>query len=114
MRQAVVDKILVVLLEDMISHSLPRIHAIDKHLKLGEVLSEAEVDFFIRQLDRVHQCFELYNKDPQCRIIFSSIAHLMYKVIHRALNNEKRQRGNAAAMSHKIRKVPPPGIHASA
>ena len=114
MRQAVVDKLLVVLLEDMTMHSLPRIHAINKHLKTGEVLSEAEVDFFVNQLDRVHQCFELYNKDPQCRIIFSSVAHLMYKVIHRALNNEKSQLSSTAAMSRKVKQVQSSNMHVSA
>ena len=100
MRLAVVDKLLVVLLEDMITHSLPRIHAIDKHLQTGEVLSEAEVDFFVNQLDRVHQCFELYSKDP--------------KAVHRALNNEKRLLGSAATMSRRVSQFKTSNMHVSA
>ncbi len=114
MRLAVVDKFLVVLVEDMITHSLPRIHAIDKHLKTGKVLSEAEVDFFVNQLDRVHQCFSLYNKGPRCRIIFSAVAHLMYKVVHRALNNEKRLLGSAATMSRRVSQFKTSNMHVSA
>ncbi|MDJ0833906.1 MAG: hypothetical protein QNJ69_10320 [Gammaproteobacteria bacterium] len=91
MQPEVADKMMVVLLDDMILHTLPRIHAINKHMQQGDVLNETEIAFFKHQLKRIDHCYHQYNHDPQCRVIFSSLAHLFYRVIHRALNNQKRQ-----------------------
>ncbi len=91
MQQKVADKMLVVLLNDMILHTLPRIHAIDNQLQQGDVLSETEIAFFKHQLQTIDNCYDRYNDDRQCRLIFSSLAHLIYRVIHRALKNQKRQ-----------------------
>ena len=91
MQQDVTDKMLVVLLDDMIQHTLPRIHAIDNQLQQGDVLSETEISFFKHQLKTIEHCYHHYNHDRQCQVIFSSLAHLFYRVIHQALRNQKQQ-----------------------
>ena len=89
MQHDVAEKMLVVLLDDMIQHSLPRILAIEQNLKQGLVLSNAEVDFFIDVLQRVNHCHTTYSDDADCRVIFSSIAHLIFNVLKQALLNEQ-------------------------
>lgn len=83
------QNLLVVLLEDMLSHHLPRILASKERVKHGEVFSDSELKFFIFLLDRVSYCQARYHKDPQCQVIFTTIAHLIFKVIKRAWENEQ-------------------------
>ncbi len=90
MQPDVADKMMVVMLDDMVHHTLPRIYAIDKNLRRGDVLSATEVDFFVHHLQTIDQCFRLYQHDPQCRVIFSSMAHLCCRVVKRAWKNQQR------------------------
>jgi len=84
------DKLLVVMLDDMINHSLPRLICIRKHLHAGEVLADNDIHYLSSCLDRLSGCYVSYEKDEQCRLIFSAIAHLTYKIVKRALKNEKK------------------------
>ncbi len=84
------EKLLVVMLDDMIDHAIPRLLCIRKHLRNGEVLADADIHFLTGVLDHLSLCYSGYHNDPQCRVIFASIAHLLFKVIKRGLKNEKR------------------------
>jgi len=89
------EKLLVVMLDELINHSLPRILAVQQHLQRGELLSDAEIYFFSDVLNKVNQCYGAYLHDTQCKVIFSTIAHLLFKVIKKALKNEKKQAAKA-------------------
>jgi hypothetical protein len=85
------DSMLVVLLDDMVNHSLPRVLGIRKNLKQGDVLSNSDVDFLGHLIEVIMQCHRKYRTDEECRIIFSTISHLVYKVVHSAYKNEKAE-----------------------
>ncbi len=84
------QKLMVVMLNELINHSLPRILAVQQHLQRGELLTDTEIHFFSDSLDMVNRCYSAYQMDPQCKAIFTAIAHLMFKVIKLALKNEKK------------------------
>jgi CRISPR/Cas system-associated protein Csm6 len=90
------DSMLVVLLDDMVHHSLPRVLAIREKMKTVDVLSSSELDFFIQLVDRINECHSKYKDDEECRVIFSTLSHLVYKVIHRAYKNEQAEFNSAA------------------
>lgn len=84
------EKLLVVMLEDIIQHMLPRILGIRRHLKHGGLLSDAEVTYLMESVHRLNDFYISYHKDPQCRVIYATIAHLLFKVIRKALKHESR------------------------
>ncbi len=95
------EKLLVVMLDDMIDHSIPRLLCIRKHLLKGETLTDADIHFLTAVLERVSQCYSGYQKDPQCKIIFSAIAHLLFKVIKRGLKNQKKMNKHLLKLKNK-------------
>jgi uncharacterized protein (UPF0305 family) len=90
------ESMLVVLLEDMVQHSIPRVLSIRKNMKQGEVLSNSDLEFFNQLVNRIIQCNLRYGDDKECQVIFSTISHLVYKVIHRAYKNEQIDFNTAA------------------
>ena len=90
MQQNHTDEIMVVVLNDLVNQSIPRICAINQKLQLGEVLNESEVDFFLAMLKRLRHCYYHYADDKQCLAIYSCIAHMLYEVINLAHENEQK------------------------
>ena len=93
------ESMLVVLLDDMVQHSLPRILSIRKNMKTEEILSGSDLEFLLHLVDRVNECHAKYKDDADCRVIFSTISHLVYKVVHRAYKNEKAEFASAALIA---------------
>jgi len=89
MPQQANEHLMVVVLDNLVQHSLPRIFAIRQKLERGEVLLSSEIDFFVAMLDRVKHCQREFLHDPQCIVIFSTVAHLLFKVADLALKNEQ-------------------------
>ena len=90
MQQTVNEKIMVVVLEDMVNQSLPRIMAIRQKVRRGDLLTVTEIDFFAGMLKRLSRCYHDFSHDSQCLTIFACIAHMLYKVINRAHENEQK------------------------
>ena len=84
------DQVMVVVLRDLVQQSIPRIISIRHKLKQGEVLVGSEVDFFLHLLHRLSHCYQNYAHDRECVTIFSCIAHMLYKVINLAHENEQK------------------------
>jgi hypothetical protein len=84
------EKIMVVVLEDMVNQSIPRILAIRQKVRHGELLTLTEVDFFHMMVRRLSRCYNDFAHDSQCMTIFACIAHMLYKVINRAHENEQK------------------------
>lgn len=80
---------MTVMLKNMVHQSLPRVFSIRDKLEQGETLEGSELDFFIEMLEKVSHCQRQYLNDPQCRVIFATVAHLLFKVINLALENEQ-------------------------
>lgn len=89
------DQIMVVVLNDMVKKSVPRMLAIRHKLEEGETLLSSEVDFFIHMLDKLSRCNREYQHDSQCMTIFACIAHLLFTVVNLALENEQSNTGAA-------------------
>lgn len=89
------DQIMVVVLNDMVKKSVPRMLAIRHKLEEGETLLSSEVDFFIHMLDKLSRCNREYQHDSQCMTIFACIAHLLFTVVNLALENEQSNSGAA-------------------
>ena len=84
------DQIMVVLLNDLVQQSIPRIAAIRQKLRQGGVLTGSEIDFFQSMLKRLSHCYQHYADDRQCLAIFSCIAHMLFKVVSLAHENEQK------------------------
>ncbi len=89
MPQQANEPLMVVMLDNLVQLSLPRIFAIHQKLKRGEVLLNSEIEFFVEMLDRVKHCQRVFLYDAQCRVIFTTVAHLLFKVADLALINEQ-------------------------
>ncbi len=89
MPQQANEPLMVVMLENLVKHSLPRTFAIRQKLERGEVLLSSEVDFFIEMLDRAKHCQRKFLYDAQCIVIFTTVAHLLFEVADLALKNEQ-------------------------
>lgn len=83
------EQLMIVMLENLVQHSLPRIFAIRLKLERGEVLLSSEIDFFLEMLERVKRCQREFLYDAQCKVIFTTVAHLLFKVADLALKNEQ-------------------------
>lgn len=90
MQQKHTEEIMVVVLNDLVKQSIPRICAINQKLGQGEVLNESEIDFFQAMLKRLRHCYHHYADDKQCLAIYSCIAHMLYEVINLAHDNEQK------------------------
>jgi hypothetical protein len=84
------EKVMVVVLEDMVNQSIPRILSIRHKVREGGLLTHTELDFFHLMLQRLSRCYHDYAHDHQCVTIFACIAHMLYKVVNRAHENEQR------------------------
>jgi hypothetical protein len=93
------ESMLVVPLDDMTQHSLPRILVIRKNLKSEDTLSGGDVEFLLHLVGRINECHSKYKDDAEYRVIFSTISHLVYKVVHRAYKNEKAEFASAALIA---------------
>ena len=82
------ESLMVVLLQEMIQHNLPRMLAIREKMRHGEVISTQELVFMKQVVLRINDCFDRFSDDPECRIIFSTLAHLASRVVTRAYENE--------------------------
>jgi hypothetical protein len=89
MRQDISLQLMVVMLENLVQHTLPRIYAIREKLEQGQVLLNTELNFMLETLQTVSQCYSRFHQDVQCMLIFSSVAELLSDVIERAFNNEQ-------------------------
>jgi|SaaInlLV_10m_DNA_3_1039740.scaffolds.fasta_scaffold13739_2 hypothetical protein len=89
MQQPANEHLMIVMLDNLVQHSLPRTFAIRQKLERGEVLLSSEIDFFVEMLERVKHCQREFLEDAQCRVIFSTVAHLLFKVANLALENEQ-------------------------
>lgn len=89
MQQNITDPLLIVLLDDMVQHTLPRVFSIRNHLEQGQILINPEIYFFSDLLDQINEGLRNYHNDVKSRIIFCTIAHLVFKVIKLALKNEQ-------------------------
>lgn len=83
------DHIMVAVLNDMVKRSLPRMLAIRHKLESGETLMGSEVEFFADLLKKLSRCNQDYKHDHQCMTILACIAHLLFILVNRALENEK-------------------------
>jgi hypothetical protein len=99
MQQQDTQKLLVVMLDDMVNHSVPRILSIRKHLDKGEVLTDADIHFLSSILKRLDLCYGTFEKDTECKVIFSTIGHMLFKVIKIGLKNEKIKMKNFSVPS---------------
>jgi hypothetical protein len=88
------ENLMVVLLNDMIQHNLPRILAIRVKMRRGEAISTRELEFMDQMLARINDCYYRFDQDAQCQAIFSTLAHLVSRVINRAYDNEQRERSD--------------------
>ena len=84
------EKVMVVVLEDMVNQSIPRILAIRRKVLNGGLLNLSELGFFTAILKRLGHCHHHYAHDSQCLTIFACISHMMYKIINRAHENEQK------------------------
>lgn len=89
MPQQANEQLMIVMLDNLVQHSLPRTFAIRQKLERGEVLLSSEIDFFLEMLERVKRCQREFLYDAQCKVIFTTVAHLLFKVADLALKNEQ-------------------------
>ncbi|MBC8212191.1 MAG: hypothetical protein H8E21_14105 [Gammaproteobacteria bacterium] len=89
MKQDISLQLMVVMLENLVQHTLPRIYAIREKLEQGHVLLKTELNFMLESLQTVSQCYSRFQQDIQCMVIFSSVAELLSEVIEMAFNNEQ-------------------------
>lgn len=89
MQQQANEQIMVVMLQNLVQHTLPRTFAIRHKLEKGEKLVGSELEFFVEMLGIVNRCQRDYKDDAQCMVIFSTVAHLLHKVSDMALKNEQ-------------------------
>ena len=83
------EQIMVAVLNDMVRISIPRMLSIQHKLEKGETLSGSEIEFFSEMLNKLSRCNREYKHDNQCMSIFACIAHLLFTVVNRALENEQ-------------------------
>lgn len=89
MKSKQAEKLMVVVLNDLVEQSIPRIHAIHHKLIAGEVLVDQELEYCRYMLRRLGECYHRFAHDPQCVTIFSCVAHLLYQVVNLAYENEQ-------------------------
>ena len=89
MPQQANEQLMIVMLDNLVQHSLPRTFAIRQKLERGEVLLSSEIEFFLEMLERVKRCQREFLYDAQCKVIFTTVAHLLFKVADLALKNEQ-------------------------
>ena len=89
MRQDISLQLMVVMLENLVKQTLPRIYAIREKLEHGQVILNTELNFMLETLQTVSQCYRRFHQDVQCMLIFSSVAELLSDVIELAFNNEQ-------------------------
>jgi len=82
--------VVTVMLDDLVQQSLPRILSIRHKLENGCVLSPSELEFFSDMLHRINICQRQSPEDHDCQVIFATVAHLLYKVISLAMENERK------------------------
>ena len=95
MQQQANEQLMVVMLENMVQQTLPRTFAIRQKLERGEILHKSEVDFFLEVIDKVNHCQRNFLYDAQCKVIFTTVSHLLLNVAHMALGNEQTPAKNA-------------------
>jgi hypothetical protein len=83
------DQIMVVILNDMVKTSIPRMLAIQNKLEQGETLCRPEIKFFKELLKTLNRCSREFQYDAECMSILACIAHLVLSVANRALENEQ-------------------------
>ncbi len=89
MHQPANEQLMIVMLQDLVQQSLPRTFAIRQKLERGEVLLGSEMEFFVEMLDRFRRCERDFMHDAQCKVIFTTVAHLLYEVANMAMQNEQ-------------------------
>ncbi len=91
MKRPASELVMVVMLENLVQQALPRTLAIRQKLERGEVLLASEVEFFIEMLDRFRRCERDFMQDEHCKIIFTTVAHILYEVANMAMKNESEK-----------------------
>jgi len=92
MQQVASQQLMVVMLENLVQQTLPRTFSIRQKLDRGEVLLSSEIDFFMEVIDKVNHCQRNFMYDAQCKVIFTTVSHLLLKVADMALKNEQTPR----------------------
>lgn len=95
MQQVANQQLMVVMLENLVQQTLPRTFAIRQKLERGETLLSSEVDFFVEVIEKVKHCQRNFMYDAQCKVIFTTVSHLLLKVADMALKNEQEPRHTA-------------------
>ena len=90
MNQQNTQSVIAVSLDNLVQQSLPRVFAIRHKLDEGCVLSPFELEFFSEMLDRINMCQRQAPDDHECQVIFATVAHLLFKVINKAMENEQK------------------------
>ena len=83
------EKMMTVVLLDIMDTSLPRILSIRTKLDNGEVLSDLELDFIHVELDKVTRFYRDFQEEDQCGVIYSHYSHMLSEVMRVALENER-------------------------
>ena len=89
MQQQANEQVMVVILENLVQQALPRTFAIRQKLERGEVLVSSEVDFFVEMIEKINHCQRNFMYDAQCKVIFTTVSHLLLKIADMALKNEQ-------------------------
>lgn len=89
MQQNNTDPLLVVLLDDMVLHTIPRVFSIHHNLQQGQILLDSDIYFFNDLLDQINNCLRNFQYDTKSCTIFCTFAHLIFNVIRLALENEQ-------------------------
>ena len=82
-------QLMVVMLENLVQHSIPRVYSIRKKLEQGQLILSSELNFMLDTLNTVSHCYQEFRQDMQCMLIFSGAAELLGEVIGMALKNEQ-------------------------
>jgi len=83
-------RLMVVMLEELVQHSLPRLFSIQRKMEVGYVLLGSELDFISDTLKTVSKCYNDFNQDKDCVLIFTGVASLLTEVVEQALINENQ------------------------
>ena len=85
------DKMMTVVLMDIMKLSLPRIRSIQSNLDKGGTLNSFDLDFIHEELDKITRFYRNYEEEAQSEVIFSHFSHLLAEVVRVALENESKQ-----------------------
>lgn len=85
------DKMMTIVLMDIMKLSLPRIRSIRSNLDKGGTLNSFDLDFIHEELDKITRFYRNFQGEEQSDVIFRHFSHLLAEVVSMALENESKQ-----------------------